>query len=194
MRKSRQDKVVLDDFDNGVIRGTIHELLVYQKRLPGIKVLMEELTSKIDFKGGRACLRISLHKLGFRCKKNQEQQKCCHRKKRHDCCENTERSDVIAARLQFLRNIKKFQEEERQNIYTDATYVHSSHSVHRSWQSSDVSLQVPFSRGERFIVVHTGTDTGLIGGAALFFKAHSATGDYHKEMNSKARKIRFSPR
>lgn len=88
---------------------------------------------------------------------------------------------MVAARIQFLRNIKRFQEEGRQIIYTDETYVHPSHSVHWSWQSSDVSLQVPFSGGECFIVVHTGTDTVFIGGAALVFKAHSATGDYHNE-------------
>ena len=95
----------------------------------------------------------------------------------------TERSDVVAARIQFFRNIKRFREEGCQIIYTDETYVHSSHSVHRSWQSSDVPLQIPFSGGECFIVVHAGTDTGFIGGAALVFKAHSATGDYHNEMN-----------
>ena len=83
----------------------------------------------------------------------------------------------------FLRNIKRFREEGRQIIYTDDTYVHSSHSVSRSWQSSDVSLQVPFSRGERVIDVNAGTDTGFRSGATLVFKAHSAIGDYHNEMN-----------
>lgn len=34
------------------------------------------------------------------------------------------------------------------------------------------------------IVLHAGTDTGFIPGAALVFKAHSATGDYHSEMNA----------
>ena len=42
-RKSRQDNVVLDDFDKGVFRRTIHELFVCQKQLPSINVFMKTL-------------------------------------------------------------------------------------------------------------------------------------------------------
>ena len=103
-RKSRQDKVVLDDFDKGVIRRTIQELFVCQKRLPSINVLMEELK---DFKGGRACLRECLHELGFQWKKTQNNRSV-----------HIERSDVVAARIFFPQ---KYQEVSRRGT---PNYLH----------------------------------------------------------------------
>ena len=78
-----------------------------------------------------------------------------------------ERTGVVAARIQYLHNIKRYREQGPPIIYIDKTFLHSSHTVHRSWQSSETSLKVPFSKGNRLIVVH----------------AHSAAGDYHDEMN-----------
>ena len=39
--------------------------------------------------------------------------------------------------------------------------------------------------GQRMIILHAGYEGGFIPGAGEVFKAHSATGDYHKEMNHK---------
>ena len=70
-------------------------------------------------------------------------------------------------------------------MYTDETFVHTSYCVHRSWQSELVVLKVPFGKGERFIVVHAGTDKGFIEKALLVFKAKASQGDYNNEMNGK---------
>ena len=45
------------------------------------------------------------------------------------------------------------------------------------------SLQVPFSRGERLIVLHAGSKAGFLKATELVWKAKSSTGDYHDEMN-----------
>lgn len=92
-------------------------------------------------------------------------------------------TDIVAARIQFLRKIKKYRENGRPIIYTDETFVHSSHTVSKSWQSSEVSHQAPFSRGERLIVLHAGSKAGFLKGTELVWKAKSSTGDYHDEMN-----------
>ena len=55
--------------------------------------------------------------------------------------------------------------------------------MHRSWQSESVALKVPFGKGDRFIVVHAGSENGFIDGASLVFKAKTSQGDYHDEMN-----------
>ena len=48
---------------------------------------------------------------------------------------------------------------------------------------SNFSLQAPFSRGERLIVLHAGSKAGFLKGTELVWKAKSSTGDYHDEMN-----------
>ncbi|XP_045202333.2 uncharacterized protein LOC123555810 [Mercenaria mercenaria] len=95
-----------------------------------------------------------------------------------------ERTDIVLARINFLKKIKKFREDGRTIVYTDETFVHSSHTFHRSWQSDHVGLRVPFRKGQRMIIVHAGTETGFVKGAELVFKSQSHTGDYHDEMNS----------
>ena len=94
-----------------------------------------------------------------------------------------ERTDIVAARIQFLRNIKKNRENGRPIICTDETFVHSTHIVNKSWQSSEVSLQAPFCRGERLIVLHAGSKAVFLKRTELGWKAKSSTGAYHDEMN-----------
>ena len=50
-------------------------------------------------------------------------------------------------------------------------------------KESNFSLQAPFSRGERLIVLHAGSKAGFLKGTDLVWKAKSSTGDYHDEMN-----------
>ena len=50
-------------------------------------------------------------------------------------------------------------------------------------KESNFSLQAPFSRGERLIVLHAGSKAGFLTGTELVWKAKSSTGDYHDDMN-----------
>ena len=50
-------------------------------------------------------------------------------------------------------------------------------------KESNLSLQVPFSRGERLIVLNVGSKAGFLKGTELVWKAKSSTRDYHDEMN-----------
>ena len=105
-----------------------------------LQVVLQE---KIGYQGGNNHLRHTQKKLGFRWRKSQTNRSLL-----------MERTDIVAARIQFLRNIKKYRVNCRPIIYTDETFVHSTHTVSKSWQSSKVSLQAPFCRGERRMFVH----------------------------------------
>ena len=135
-------------------------------------LLKEELQKRIDFSGGSETLRIILHETRFRWKKTQTNRSLL-----------MERTNIVAARVQFIRKMRKMRADGRTIVYTDETFVHTSHCVHRSWHSESVALKVPFGKGERFIGVHAGTDKGFIQGVSLVFKAKTSQRDYHNEMN-----------
>ena len=97
----------------------------------------------------------------------------------------SERPDVVAHRIWFLRHIKKLRDAGYTIVYTDETYIPSSNSVTKAWQSESTGLKQPLSKGGRIIVVHAGTSKGFINGAQFVYDANSSTGDYHKEMNFK---------
>ena len=168
----REQKLVVDDFDRDVMRRTIRAMLFSRQQVPNVTLLKEEQQKRIGFSGGRETFRKLLHETGSRWKKTQTNRSLL-----------MERTDIVAARVQFLRKMHKMRADGRTIVYTDETFVHTSHCVHRSWQSESVALKVPFGKGERFIVVHAGTDNGFIEGASLVFKAKTSQGDYHNEMN-----------
>ena len=93
-----------------------------------------------------------------------------------------ERPDVVALRIQFLRNIKKLRDAVYTIVYTDETYVHSSHSVAKAWQPEGTGLNVPFSKGWRMIVVHAGSDKGFVY-APSWFMMQICPRERNKEMN-----------
>jgi hypothetical protein len=45
--------------------------------------------------------------------------------------------------------------------------------------------KIPFNKGQRFVILHTGCKTGFLPGCELVFKTLSTNGrDYHSEINS----------
>ena len=172
LKHTGQTKFEIDDFDKCVVRRTVADIISIHKVLPTTQNILSELHSRIEFAGGEHSLRYILKELGFswkKCKSN-----------RHILME---RQDVVMARIKYLREIKKLREQGRTIVYTDETYVNTSHNTMKCWQSADVAVNVPFSKGERLIIVHAGSENGFINGAQLLFKAKSSSGDYHSEMN-----------
>lgn len=141
--------------------------------MPTVNYLQQVLLEKINYQGSPTHLRRTLKQLGFRWKKTQTNRRIL-----------MERPDIIASMINYLRQVKRFREEGRTVVYTDETFIHSSHTTRLSWQSEDLSVLPPFSKGERLIIVHAGCEKSFINDASLVFKSKSATGDYHHEMNS----------
>ncbi|KAL4708819.1 hypothetical protein ACJJTC_011783 [Scirpophaga incertulas] len=52
-RKTREDKIIMDDFDVGVLRRKNHEFYTMKKEIPTIKKLHTVLKEEIEFKGSR---------------------------------------------------------------------------------------------------------------------------------------------
>ena len=94
-----------------------------------------------------------------------------------------EKHDVVAHKIRILRHFKKLRDAGYTIFYIDETYIHSSHSVTKAWQSKSTGINQPLSKGDRDVFVHAGTSKGFISGAQLVYDAISSTGDYHKEMN-----------
>ena len=59
-----------------------------------------------------------------------------------------ERQDVVLSRIRYLRRIKELREAGHIMVYTNETYVHTSHVVSKCWQESSVGIKIPNSKGE----------------------------------------------
>ncbi|PZC70602.1 hypothetical protein B5X24_HaOG215526 [Helicoverpa armigera] len=78
----------------------------------------------------------------------------------------------------------KYREEGRPIVYTDESYVDSSHSGSKAWSDGSLKgLKKPISKGQRVVIVHAGSEAGFVPNALLLFKAGAKSGDYHDNMN-----------
>jgi len=59
-----------------------------------------------------------------------------------------ERHDIWSLRVQYLHAIKAHREEGRPIVYTDGTYIHSSHTTSYAWDDGlGAGLKAPISKG-----------------------------------------------
>ena len=58
-----------------------------------------------------------------------------------------ERQDVVLSRIRYLRRVRELRETEYTVIYTDETYVYTSHAVPKCLQDSTTGIKIPFSKG-----------------------------------------------
>ncbi|XP_046428166.1 uncharacterized protein LOC124183570 [Neodiprion fabricii] len=174
-KKSSGEKKVtdIDSFDQTVIRRCVHNYHLTNKELPTVEMLREKLKQDIHFTGSESSLRRVLKQLGFRWKKTENNRKLL-----------IEKTNIRFLRIEFLQKIKKFREEGRPIIYTDESYVDSSHASTKAWtDGSTQGLKKPISKGQRLVIVHAGSENGFVPNALLLFKAGTRSGDYHDNMN-----------
>ncbi|CAH1975548.1 unnamed protein product [Acanthoscelides obtectus] len=162
------------------IREIIYNFYMMEKKLPTLKGIRQKILDRGVLSEDVAELSIStlsrlLKKIGFKWQKMQD--------KRKVLCESY---DIRAKRIKFLKKIIEFRKEGRNIVYTDETYIHSSHVKDKGWyDGSDKNLKKPISKGQRLIIVHAGGEKGFVQNGLLIFKSGTKTGDYHNEMNSK---------
>ena len=167
-------KTSIDEFDCSIIRRTIQDFYVKEKKIPSLNKLLPVLKEKIDFKWNKEILRQILHKIGFKWKKCQKKRKVL-----------LEREDIILKRIQYLRNMKKYRSEGRPIIYLDETWVDSNLTFSKCWQSEEIEgvLQTG-NASRRIIVLCAGGSMGFLPHTNLIYKANTTQGDYHGQMNS----------
>ncbi len=100
-----------------------------------------------------------------------------------------ERSDIIAARNKFLRelNMNRHSENPRPEIYLDETWVNQNISVEQCWTNKEGTIgpHAKTGRGGRFIILHAGSTEGFVPGGLLMFKSkYGNKRDYHDSMSS----------
>lgn len=172
-RLRRCPKTDLDNFDLGVIRRTTNEHHLITGQLPTVKSLLTLLRESINFQGSEWTLRKVLKKLNFRWKKTINNRKVL-----------IEKIEIRDKRVEYLKKLKAYRDENRPVIYMDETYVHTTHTRPNSWSDgTNAGLKVPVSKGNRLIIVHAGNENGFVKDALLTFESGKKTGDYHNDMN-----------
>ena len=132
---SSTSKVSLDDFDQGVVRRTIASMYSLKKILPTLDNIRTELKQSIGYTGSKGRLRKDLlhTKSAFMgCGVNQKVL--------------MERQDVVLSRIRYLCMVRELREAGYTVVYTDETYVYTSHAVPKCWQDSTTGLKIPFSK------------------------------------------------
>lgn len=167
----------LDDFDLDALRRLINNYHIINKSHITVRKLMEEMNSAgIHFNGSSRSLRKILHKIGFAWKKIEDNRNIL-----------IERHDIRLLRIKYLRKITEYRQQNRNIIYTDETYIHSTHTKSMTWtdkKNKNAGIKIPISKGSRLIIVHAGYKEGFVPNAKLVFKSGLKTGDYHDDMNS----------
>ncbi|GBP38243.1 hypothetical protein EVAR_18123_1 [Eumeta japonica] len=174
-KRNKQKPITdINSFDQGVIKRIIHNFHVTEKELPTIGKLRTKLQEDLHFQGSVASLRRIIKNLGFKWKKTENNRKIL-----------IEQSQIRFQRIEYLRKIKKYREEGRPIIYTDESYIDSSHASHHSWTDGPTKgNKKPLSKGNLLVIVHAGGEAGFVPNALLTFKAGTKSGDYHDNMNS----------
>lgn len=178
--RSRQKTVTaLDSFVLAAIRRKIQQFYL-EGQIPTLsKILFALKATPIDdpfaeplFDGSRESLRVVLTKqLGFKFSRINGRKHLL------------ERSDVVALRHEFLRQIRKV--EFNDVIFLDETWVNENHSVPKCWQSPECNgVQVPIGKGRRLILLHAGSSRGFVNDCLLLFPSKSGKADYHDDMNA----------
>uniref|UniRef100_A0A6P7H5N0 Uncharacterized protein LOC114346491 n=1 Tax=Diabrotica virgifera virgifera TaxID=50390 RepID=A0A6P7H5N0_DIAVI len=129
--------------------------------------------NELNFQGKLSSFRKVVKKLGFKWQKTNDNRKIL-----------MEKSHIRAKRTEYLKKIKKYRAECYDVIYTDETYLHSSHTTSKSWDDgTSKCLKSPVAKGQWLIIVHAGGEKGFVPNGLLIFKSGQRTGDYHNDMN-----------
>jgi len=101
-----------------------------------------------------------------------------------------ERNDIVAMHVKFLKKMQDLRQnnDTRQVVYLDETWVNQNHSRGIILQNSENSegLKVSTGKSSRIIICHAGSSAfGFVKGAKFIFRCKSGVNiDYHTQMNS----------
>ena len=174
-RNTRPEHTIVhvDNFDQGVIRRIIHSFYANEKQVPTIRKLLPVVKDKIGFPWGETSLLRVIKHMGFKWKKCQNKRKVL-----------IENPRILEWRHDYLIKIRDLRRSGRNIIYLDETWVDNNLTFAKCWQSeSEIGVQTTVHAGNRLIVVHAGSVNGFVENALLAYKAGSASGDYHGQMN-----------
>ncbi|XP_050059675.1 uncharacterized protein LOC126550967 [Aphis gossypii] len=168
----------LDDFDNEVVRRTVHSFYD-NHQFPTSAKILAAMREKTNYPGSKSSIKVLLKNLDFKYKRCNDGRKFL-----------MERNDIVAARVKFLRKMHEFRRnnDSRPVVYLDETWVNQNHTRGYIWQNSDNTegLKVPIGKGGRLIVCHAWSSSfGFVKNSKLVFRCKSgSSADYHSQMNA----------
>ncbi|XP_063394034.1 uncharacterized protein LOC134679122 [Cydia fagiglandana] len=173
----RGPKFILDNFDKCALRNIITNMY-RQKIVPTVQKILTQAQLDINFLGQRTTLlNIMKNHLGFRFKR-------CTQKR----LELVEQPQIKAWRARYLTRIREndaLGPNKKLVVYLDETWIHCHYTVNKCWQSmSEQGIRKYDSAGNRWIIIHAGSENGFVNGALAIWKANSKKGDYHGQVNT----------
>ncbi|KAL4092454.1 hypothetical protein QTP88_026955 [Uroleucon formosanum] len=166
-------KALVDDFDRCALKRTITNVYTVEKIVPTVKLIFEKQKNFMNLGSTRTLNRI-ISEMGFKFRKTETNRKFL-----------IEKHNIRLKRIEYLKKILEFRRQGRKIVYTDESYVLSSHVVNKSWSSvdDDNTVKQSLCKGKRLIIVHAGGEEGFVPNALLTWEAQSSSGDYHDNMN-----------
>ncbi|XP_072384552.1 uncharacterized protein [Diabrotica undecimpunctata] len=172
-RQKKSSKIQLDPCDQSILRRQIYDFHLRHKQVPTIKKIHQKFVNELNYAGSRESMRMEFHKLGFRWKKTVDNRKML-----------IEKHEIRHLRLQYLRNIKEARNANKFIVFTDKTYLLTSHIAKNNLcDTSNNGLKKPVSKGQRLIIVGAGNEQGFVPGSYVRWKSTSKSGDYYDDMN-----------
>lgn len=126
-KERHRDKFEVDDFDRRVIRETISDFYLVQKKVPSVPKLLLAIRERIDFPLQQTTLRSLLHEMGFQWKRCQSRRKIL-----------IEKPNIVAWRAKYLRAIKKYRGDNKEIVYIDESWVDNNLTFKKCWQSKEI--------------------------------------------------------
>ncbi|XP_050293523.1 uncharacterized protein LOC126734047 [Anthonomus grandis grandis] len=157
------------------IRSIVNDFYIVEKRRPTLKLILQKIIDRsvIHEPMSIPSLAKLLKSIGFRWKKTDDNRKAL-----------MESYDIRLKRIKYLKQITEFKNQGRNIVYTDETYIHSSHTSDKGWFDESLSgIRKPILKGQRLIIVHAGGKNGFVKDGLLIFRSGSKSGDYHDDMN-----------
>ncbi|CAC5370131.1 unnamed protein product [Mytilus coruscus] len=174
----------LDDFDESVVRRTIHDM--YKKKQAVTMPKLQQALKEKDIDVSLSTMKRTVKRLGFWYSKKGSQRRWIKK-----------RQDIVSWRHSYLRKVRKYRQEGRNIVYLDETWLNTNHVVNGDWlDHPSTSLSafeppckgcghvLPTGKGTRLIILDAGSsEQGLIPGCGLIFESKTSSSDYHDEMN-----------
>lgn len=181
--EKKRRSALYDSFTLNALRSCVHDFF-RRNEIPTVAKITNEFSERTSDPSLKAwTVRRLLREIGFK------------REKRSRNSLLLDREDILAWRHQFLRDIQRFREENRQIFYLDETWVTAGHTTSTVWTDTTVKssadafrrglttgLKQPSGKGQRVIVTHIGSKDGFVDGCLDVFRGKK-TGDYHEEMD-----------
>lgn len=180
-KSPRAKKIIVDDFTQCVIRRKIHDFYAVKKIPPTLAKLKTVLEEENVLKCGREYLRKLITKMGFKWMKTQTKRKLI-----------MEQPHIASWRINYLREIRKLRNNNKNIVYVDETYVNKSHTTPMCWQSKEeIGFTKDIGKGPRLIIIHAGGEAGFVPNALQIWdsrkkptkKTPNLTDDYHDDMD-----------